>query len=224
MFGSRSYSSGPFKIKWWMLILVGLVGLALLFAQPSGSRLSDFGPAASITPVAPTPPTGRTADSGLQLPEYDPATHNAVLSQAPDERSWWLVAGDLALKLVVVVVLIYLVIAGLRWMQRNRRLAGSKGTTIRILETTGVAPGRALHLVVVGSKTLLIGSTEHHLSLLAELPDVVAPLSDEDGSAFGEAMRKAENAGRTPPEWHAALDQLRAGVRLMHSSPGSEDK
>jgi len=207
-----------------MLILVGLVGLALLFAQSPGSRLTDLGPAATATTPTSVTPTGQTADNGLHLPEYDPATHNAVLGQAPDDRAWWLVAGDLALKLVVVVVLIYLVIAGLRWMQRNRRLAGSKGTTIRILETTGVAPGRALHLVVVGSKTLLIGSTEHHLSLLAEIPDVVAPLSDEDAPSFDEAMGKAESASQPSPEWHTALDQLRAGVRLIRSSSGSEEK
>ena len=54
----------------------------------------------------------------------------------------------------------------------------------------GLAPGRTLHLVMAGEKTLLIGATDYHLSLLAELPNASAPVVEEAAIAFEEALQR----------------------------------
>ena len=110
-------------------------------------------------------------------------------------------------------------LAALRWLQRSSRHFAAKGSTVHVLETVGLAPGRTLHLIVVGNKTLLIGATDHQLSLLTELPDAALPLPQED-NAFDQALSRATETTSSLSEWQSVLDHLRAGVRRMRQAEG----
>ncbi|MCB0154877.1 MAG: flagellar biosynthetic protein FliO, partial [Anaerolineae bacterium] len=99
--------------------------------------------------------------------------------------------------------------------------AGPGGTTIRILETTGLAPGRSLHLVVVGEKTLLIGATEHQLSLLAEVSEASLPLPDEEllvSPDFEMALAASQPAAQATSEWQMTMNHLRSGLHHLRES------
>ncbi|HDS83739.1 MAG TPA: hypothetical protein ENN97_00855 [Phycisphaerales bacterium] len=58
-----------------------------------------------------------------------------------------------------------------------RKLGGGSvggGRTIRIGETVRLGPRKSLHLIRVGSRTLLVGATGEQVSLLADVSDHVS--------------------------------------------------
>jgi len=219
MSGQRRSTNKLTGLKWWMPLLLMGFGVLVVLAQSPASQWETAPPAPATS--GPAVPTGQPADTGLALPSYDPAVDNAALgTSTSDERPGWLVSGQLVLALIVIIALIYLVVAALRWLQHGRRGHAQTGAAIRVLETTGLAQGRALHLIVAGNKTLLIGSTDHQVSLLAELPDAALPVAEEDTAGFEKVMSKAEEARRPSPEWQSALDRLRAGARWLRQAGG----
>jgi flagellar biogenesis protein FliO len=115
------------------------------------------------------------------------------------------------------------------WTQRQR-LGAATPTSIAVMETTYLAPNRALHVVRVGSRLLLVGATANSIALIteiaAELP--VAPIQPEmtpvdlaailsanrrqDTSSFLNALRGAAMPARRSGEGSGSLapvDQLR---------------
>jgi len=173
--GQKSWFAGRLN---WILIVVFGVGGALLLLQLAYPFLVDtdsLSDSVQEQPAAPDTasagePAEQTAtvdgESDSFLADYDPAAPSLL---ATDDRPLWQVTADLGVKLAFVIALIYGVIAALRWMQRHKLNSLSDSNAIHVLETTGLAPGRTLHLVEVGHKTLLIGATDHQLTLLTEL-------------------------------------------------------
>lgn len=225
MFGMYSSSKQSAKFAWYVFLLIISLGALLLWAQPSFRSVSQ-GESATMPSSqlqADELTTSSVADkqqgdqnSESFLPNYDPKATPFLTNSPEEERPLWLSGGELVLKLLVVIGLIYLALAGLRWLQKNRQQLASGGSAIRILETTGLGPGRSLHLVVVGEKALLIGATDHHLSILAELADVAAPLPEET-STFDETLAKAADFRDSTPsqEWQVAFDSLRGSVQRI---------
>lgn len=175
----------------WVLIFTLLVAILLV-----------LGP--TLYPVAPVQPTATAQTSSAEnqggtsfLPEYD-ATQGTTLGMSPaDQRPFWQVSLDVGLKLLLVIGLLYLTLAGLRRLQKAKGGPAGGSATIQVLETVGLAPGRTLHLVVVGEKTLLVGSTDHTISLLANLAETTAPLTDALADVAPTAV--AEPLTYTPP-------------------------
>ncbi len=173
-----------------------------------------------------------STEEGGFLGGYDPsdtpflgADSNSRPALGGDERPSWLVGVELGAKLLLVLGLVYVVMAGLRRLLGNKYKSTAGNATINVLETTGLGPGRTLHLVVVGEKTLLIGATDHQLSLLAELSDTAIPLPDETETLTNEQFSQALHLhSHQPPaavsNWQAALAGLRAGVQRIRESGG----
>lgn len=181
------------KLNILLLVVFGVGGL-LLLAQVAWQFLVNDGPlvvpaqeqpvpAEGVTLPNPPPEVASTNNDSF-LPEYDASSASLL---ADDDRPLWQVTADLGIKLAFVIGLIYVVVAVLRWLQRHKLNSPGIGTAIHVLETTGLAPGRTLHLVEVGDKTLLIGATDHQLTLLTELtppppepPSQYRPLSETE--------------------------------------------
>lgn len=75
---------------------------------------------------------------------------------------------DVLWKTAFVLAILY----GAMWALRRfsgRQLLARKGPSISVVETAHLGPGRAVHLVNVGNKIVLLGATSQHVSLLAEL-------------------------------------------------------
>lgn len=224
MFGMPPSPKKHTAFGWYAFLFI--IGLGILFfsvqssfrpvsgEQPASSSSSQSQPDELSTPVVEKQQNDQ--NNGSFLPEYDPKASPFLTSSPEDERPLWLSGGEFVLKLLVVIGLIYLALTGLRWLQKNRQQVATGGTTVRVLETTGLAPGRSLYLVVVGEKTLLIGATDHHLSVLTELVDVAAPLPEE-ALTFDETLSKAADHAVSAPaqEWQVAFDNLRGNVQRI---------
>jgi flagellar protein FliO/FliZ len=77
--------------------------------------------------------------------------------------------GRLLLGLVIVVLVIGALYAILKRVQHGRLPGGRAGRgdgSVEVMSTTPLGPGRNLHLVRVGDRVLLLGASEHSVSLL----------------------------------------------------------
>lgn len=115
-------------------------------------------------PVTPAPTA--ESDDGYFLKAYeDPAAE--ISSGAAD----WTTLLDIGVKLLLVVGLIYLTAWGLRMVMGHAKLGLARASHIAVLESTNLAPNKALYLVEVGGKVLLLGGTQTQLAVLTEFAD-----------------------------------------------------
>lgn len=70
--------------------------------------------------------------------------------------------------LALVLVAIWLVF---RFMKKAARPKGSSESAIKVLASTSMGQGKAVHLVGLGGKAWLLGASESSVSLIAEIDD-----------------------------------------------------
>ena len=80
------------------------------------------------------------------------------------------VVTQIGLKVALAVVIAVAATAGVRWLQQQAR-RGWRATNraVRVLETVALGQQRALHLISVGGRTLLIASTPSQVAMLADI-------------------------------------------------------
>ena len=184
-----------------------LVGMVYLIWNPVS------GDAAHLT-ATPVP----TAESGG---EYFLRAYEDTTEGAQPATDGWAVAADMAIKLALVVGLIYLTGWGLRALLGRARLPLTCTGSIGVLESANLAPNKSLYLVEVGSKVLLLGGTQTQLAVLTEFADpaVVRSLRGEKGfSQHLEAeTSRLENQEAAPAEPATAegQDLIRDCVREL---------
>ena len=87
------------------------------------------------------------------------------------------------ISLAIVLVLAWL---ALKFLAGRMGSLGFSGKNIRLVETMPLGYRRSLHIVEVGGKVLLIGSTEGGVTLLAELdPDALKDKETDKGPGGG---------------------------------------
>lgn len=227
MFKNKRLHDEQLSIKKWLLFLVIGSGILLflgrfIYASPT-TPSSDK---TSLPQIQKESTQEAPSDEALFLAEYDPNTDTFFNTETGEERPLWQEGGILALKLALVLVVVYLSMTGLRWLQKGQQNIGGSGATIRVLETTSLAPGRYLHLVVVGEKTLLIGATDQQFTMLAELAQIIPPLPDDtstedQASPFEEALQNQQQKQfqtTAASEWEVALNGLRASINRFRDS------
>lgn len=135
-----------------ILIILYTLGLGAgqggVLAPTPGPSQSDAAESAAVAQAEgeSKPELGRNADLGLDA------------------------AVDVALKLIVVVGIIYATARVLQYLGGRSR--GSSGrAAINVLESFSLAQNQILYLVEVAGKVLLIGATGSQLSALAEISD-----------------------------------------------------
>jgi flagellar protein FliO/FliZ len=76
------------------------------------------------------------------------------------------------IRMILVLALVLGAIYGVyRLMRRMSRPQGAEDSTVKILASTNLGPGKKLHVVGLGEKAYLIGVTETAVSLIAEVQD-----------------------------------------------------
>lgn len=246
--GNRPVDASTFGrkgFKWWILPLIIGLGFTLVLLVSLSDPFSPTGARQDIqSPPEPEVGTTRTtAEVGEPfMDDYDPDAipflddAAQATTSAETQQPAWLAILDIVAKLALVIGLLYGTLLALRWLQRRHhgRLNDAAGATIRVLETVGLTPGRSLHLVTVGEKTLLIGATDHQLSVLTEIADATVPLREEE-TAFDAELRQQAQANpddilvqhlveeetatsENAAEWRIAMDNLRAGVQGLRKS------
>lgn len=153
------------NFRWALSLVIGLVVLiGLLIAQQGGAGQSSRSPEPSFTPsVQTTPESGFIRDYADLAPS--PAYGEWVGPSVAD------LAGFL-LKFGLVLLVLYGTLRGLRVLMARQRWLPASSDQVAVVETTHLAPRRALYLVRVGGQTLLLGGTDHEITLLAELDEV----------------------------------------------------
>lgn len=139
------------------------LGGALFIAQPFMGGGSTT--AATPTPTS-TPATAALAPEATVAPL---ATSTATPSGPETISSGDLlgIIAKLALVLVVIVVSLYL----LKLVMNRSRGGTGIGGAVRVIDTIGLGNNRAMYLVDVGEKVLVVGGTATQLNLLSELTD-----------------------------------------------------
>lgn len=106
------------------------------------------------------------------------------------------------LRMIVVLALVLAAIYGVyRLMKRLSKPRAADSSAVKILASTSLGPGRALHVIALGSKAYLVGATDASVNLVAEVEDkelvdaltleaAVSPERAKPGSGrdFGELL------------------------------------
>lgn len=180
----------------WLTLVGGLIVLALVavpFVLPGGDgNAVDVGP--SVVP-------GSVAD------EAAPAGDEA--DTATGYEGFSLDAGELvaiAWRLGLVIIIIALSVAGLRWW--GKRTASPRSVTgfLRVVDTLPIGNGRSIHLVALGTRVITVGATAQQISYLETLtPEeaaevlarVPAPGERASLSGFTDELLRALRRERT---------------------------
>ncbi len=101
-----------------------------------------------------------------------------------------LLSASVFLKLAVVVLLM----VAAAWIMRRLQGGSWKAVErqVKVIETTHLSPRRAIHLVQIGDRKLLIGATDQAISLLTEIDDQPAEATEPD-AVFSELLSVAAN-------------------------------
>ncbi|GAB4334261.1 MAG: hypothetical protein Kow0010_21200 [Dehalococcoidia bacterium] len=141
----------------WLTLVGGLIVLALVavpFVLPGGDG-ERVEPGPSVVPEA----AGVTANVDEE-------------AAATGYEGFSLDAGEIfsiAWRLGLVIVVIALSVAGLRWW--GKRTAGPQSVTgfLRVVDTLPIGNGRSIHLVALGSRVITVGATAQQISFLESL-------------------------------------------------------
>jgi flagellar biogenesis protein FliO len=212
---------GTLRTAAFVVVVCAVVGLAA-YARPAPARSS-----VSPTPDAQAQPTP-------WLRSYNELPGNAWES-APADEGW---GADLYVKFGIVIVVLFLALQGLKRLSQGQRLPGGLGGSINVMETAYLAPNRALHLVQVGSRLVLLGATPTSITYLTALEAeaisvttavAISPAAaDHPGDAragnqrpsFGETLSSltSQTSPGTPDQASAGLDQIRQRMARIRDS------
>lgn len=96
--------------------------------------------------------------------------------------STWMIS--VFFKLLLVLLLIYgAAIVMKRWMVNP---SGGKMRQMQVVETLGLTPKRALHIIRVGESVLLVGATDQQITLIKDVSEYLA----DDSAEFPEVFQK----------------------------------
>jgi len=143
-------------------------------AENGAASSADDGRAA---PAADGGGAASSADDGEALGRSDPAPAGLGTRQGGYQDLLWQ-------SLAAVLVILALGGAGLFFVRRVMpRVAASRGRQVALVETFYLGPQKALHLVQVGGRRLLVGATRERLALVADVTDDVPPAEAAEAPA-----------------------------------------
>ena len=108
------------------------------------------------------------------------------------------------LSLALVLGLAYATILGLKRFTGMKTAMGTVGRRIRVVENTPLGANRALHLVEIGQRRLVLASTPSQVNLIAEMSadELPEPTAPEPPAGFKEQL--ASFLGTKPDSENAA--------------------
>ena len=120
------------------------------------------------------------------------ASLEAGEEQAPEakEPPVYVTMVRFTLSLALVLGLAYATILGLRRFTGLKTAMGAVGRRIRVVENTPLGANRALHLVEIGQRRLVLASTPSQVNLIAEMSadDLPEPMAPEPPTGFKDQL------------------------------------
>jgi flagellar biogenesis protein FliO len=112
---------------------------------------------------------------------------------------------ELFFKMMLSVLLVVALGAVAIYISRKvlPRITNLPGKEIHIIETVHLGPRKALHLLRIGSRWLLVGSTNENITKLADVTDALADLSTQEIRLrrTGRGTAKRERVRMGSPEY-----------------------
>jgi len=126
---------------------------------------------------------------------------------------------NLAVRLALVLLVIWVAIAGMRWWVRrvNGDGGSSSGRMLQVLESRSLGPNRSLQLVKLGNRAVLLGVTNERINAVLEVTDPVeierlaTPPEANEPASFRDALSRLGSLTRRKP--------ARRGETVMASQP-----
>lgn len=146
------------RIALILCALMALAGGAVAFAQ--GAPEAQRGGSAEVVGTAKA-----VDETALAIEDRGAPTPGASGAAGPNTLAYFV---RMVVVLAIVVGLIYLFF---RFMKRLSRPKLGDEASIKILASTALGAGKALHVVSLGSKAYLVGSSESSVSLISEIDD-----------------------------------------------------
>ena len=156
----------------------------LLFFCLAGQWLLRSGHAAAESPGSP-----ETSALQADKPASQDETSPSNLKQPYFDQE----SGDLRLQLVrqLITMIAFVALIGIVvwWFARrySKGLMGGKGKTVMVTETVPLGPRKMVHILEVGSRKLLLGSTADSIRFLADVTEAIGIPSHTEGSERGQA-------------------------------------
>ncbi len=130
---------------------------------------------------------------------------------------------DFTLKLVLVLILCYLCMLALKKLSQRRIASSGKGAALRVVDSIGLAPNRQLHVVALGDRAYLLGSTPESVSLIADIsqaPEVSEMLgggrAGPSDPAFSQRLRELMKAApATRPAQRGMTSRLMQAAQFI---------
>ncbi len=180
-----------------MLLMMVLVALPLAAAASAEAPIDDLADdeteslsiegeqadaGQATDPDGETPSDTETANGPEDSPDKQPAGRDGLGRDEPGkEDPAFPDPGDM-LRKMMASLLVVLVLAVAAWVVFRKvlpRVGHPGGRNVTLMETTYVGPRKAVHLLKVGQRRFLVGSSQEGLRLLADVTDAV----DDDSRA-----------------------------------------
>lgn len=166
-------------------------------------------------PLAPVKPHVKPAikpKSKYLAGYYDEPSKKTKASEPSVAASLMRVVGAL----VFVVALAVLSLYALKHFSTSKALRKTPQRSIRVIETTGLGPNRALHIVQAGNKFLLVGSTPNQINLVAELSSSDAEEADPERIADFASILDRSSSDQDRADTASKLsDAIRDGASFL---------
>jgi flagellar biogenesis protein FliO len=205
-----------------IIAIVVVAGLAIYVVAAHGARAVP----AQTAPAATAAPAGVLTAAP---PAIAPASGAQRVSQQPPGLS----AGDL-LDLAIKIGIVGVLLAGSLWALKrfaggSARPAGRSGV-VRVLDTIPLAQQRALYIVDLGERAVLIGATPQQLTFLAEIADATAlaqlraTSAKSAGVGTGAALSRFFGGTQGPDARSAAIDGFTSDLPELWSQRDDDDQ
>lgn len=143
---------------------------------------------------------------------YDEPAKRAKTGEPSVTASLLRVVGALAFVVALAVLSLY----ALKHFTSSKVTRKSPRRSVQVIETTGLGPNRALHIVQAGGKYLLIGSTPNQISLVAELSAAEAEAEGSDKPAdFASILHRSSSVDDRADSASKLSETIRDGASFL---------
>ena len=109
--------------------------------------------------------------TGFLPAQIDSTAVQSQNNQISGEMNFGKVLLRTVLSLLLVILLLFLFIMGIKWLQNRTQAGYSKLKSMSVQEAITLGPKKQLFLVTVLDRVLLIGSSENNISLILEMTE-----------------------------------------------------